>query len=340
MKYISLFSGIGGFELAIQELYPNAICLGYSEIKQTAISVYNRHFPSHKNIGNITTLTDEDIRKLTADGCDLIVAGFPCSNLSSLSRTSGSNQGLDGAKSGLFYNLLSILKIVKPRFFVIENNHSMGRKNCTQISNLLREELTEKIYCTVLDAKDFGVQSRKRIFWTNFPVETDNVTCTQTWDDVLNDETLCVSDKYISCMNRTLKCDHNPKYLIEVQQVGTKYRYITLPPVPNRRSRWQCSFHSDNSSDTPFTYPVGKSRPVTASFGSHNILCDHRGYEDGEFIPRLFSVTESERLFGFPDGWVSDVLHSRRNCLDCLGNSVVTIVIKYVLSHIIEVADS
>ena len=50
MKYISLFSGIGGFEVAIHRKWPNAVCLGYSEIKPSAIKVYETHFPDHINI--------------------------------------------------------------------------------------------------------------------------------------------------------------------------------------------------------------------------------------------------------------------------------------------------
>ena len=45
IKYLSLFSGIGGFELAIQSIFPNAECVGFSEIDKHAIKTYKKHFP-------------------------------------------------------------------------------------------------------------------------------------------------------------------------------------------------------------------------------------------------------------------------------------------------------
>ena len=84
MKYFSLFSGIGGFELGIQQAYDNhrdrkptkkrgndgrnlslpnisngngrrasASCVGYSEIEKSAIIIYQNHFPEQKNYGDI-----------------------------------------------------------------------------------------------------------------------------------------------------------------------------------------------------------------------------------------------------------------------------------------------
>lgn len=76
MKYISLFSGIGGFEIAIHRVFPEAVCLGYSEIRPAAIKVYEEHFPDHYNLGDITQITNEEITELVKDGCDLIVGGF------------------------------------------------------------------------------------------------------------------------------------------------------------------------------------------------------------------------------------------------------------------------
>ena len=82
------------------------------------------------------------------------------------------------------------------------------------------------------------------------------------------------------------------------------------------------------------TYPVGKSRVVTASFGNHNILLDRREQENGYFIPRLFSIIEIERLFGFDGGWTS-ILSSSRASKECLGNSVVVPVIEHIVNHLL-----
>ncbi len=50
MKYFSMFSGIGGFEIPLQEL--NFECVGFSEIDKYAISVYQKHFPTLEQRGD------------------------------------------------------------------------------------------------------------------------------------------------------------------------------------------------------------------------------------------------------------------------------------------------
>jgi DNA (cytosine-5)-methyltransferase 1 len=85
MKYLSLFSGIGGFELAIQSVFPNAECIGFSEIDKYAIQTYRKHYPDHPALGSIT-----DINPLTLPDFDLIVGGFPCQDLSIAHGRSGS----------------------------------------------------------------------------------------------------------------------------------------------------------------------------------------------------------------------------------------------------------
>ena len=61
VKYLSLFSGVGGFELAIHSVFPDAVCIGYSEVDSNAIKTYQKHFPEHVNLGDITKI-DIDAR--------------------------------------------------------------------------------------------------------------------------------------------------------------------------------------------------------------------------------------------------------------------------------------
>ena len=109
-----------------------------------------------------------------------------------------------------------------------------------------------------------------------------------------------------------------------------------VPHNKPSRSRWQCSFHSDTIEDSKnsviSSYPIGKCRPITGSFGNHNVLVDRRY---GGIKIRLFQLVEIERLFGFPDDYtkiLSTVSRENRSKrIDCLGNSVIVPVIKYIL---------
>ena len=80
MKYLSLFSGIGGFECAINQVFKKAQCLGFSEIDKMATKVYLEHFPDHPALGDITQV---DFRPFRGQ-VDLVVGGFACQDLSSI----------------------------------------------------------------------------------------------------------------------------------------------------------------------------------------------------------------------------------------------------------------
>jgi DNA-cytosine methyltransferase len=337
MKYISLFSGIGGFEVAIQNVFPNAKCIGYSEIKDQALNVYSKHFPNHVNLGDITEITEGQIREIMKDGCDLIVAGFPCTNLSSIAGFTSNRTGLDGKHSGLFWDLIRIVDMVfrisGPIDFIVENNGSMSQKSRDIISNELNR--FRKIHISVINAKDIGVQSRRRIYWTSFPVR-DELKCVQTWDDVLEDkkavEKYSVGEKTALCMNRTVKT-RNASCILHTVELQPNGLYISLNEECDGavKTRWSLGFISDTMETQVFSpYPVGKCRTLITSSGTNNIVFDRRFGSENEFLIRYFSPVESEYLFGFEKGWTA-MAKSRTQRCTLLGNSVVIPVISHIL---------
>jgi len=113
MRYFSAFSGIGGFELATPKEWK---CVGYSEILEPAIKIYEKHFPNIKNYGDITKIIADELPNF-----DLFVGGFPCQDLS----IAGKREGLSGTRSGLFYEIVRILKVKRPTYLLIENVRGM-----------------------------------------------------------------------------------------------------------------------------------------------------------------------------------------------------------------------
>jgi len=333
MKYISLFSGIGGFEVAIHRVFPEAECLGYSEIKPAAIKVYQHHFPDHYNLGDITQITDEKLVEITRDGCDMVVGGFPCTNLSSLAALNGDHSGLEGAKSGLLYEMLRVLRVVKPKYFIAENNFSMKKSDRKLITQLF-EEIFSEIHVTMLNAADFGVQTRKRLFWTNFPVEDYPKVCTQTWDDVLEPlETVKhnrISDNILNMMNQPFRVKND---MIQTRVAFRKKDYYIFQTIELKgKTRWEDSRCSDTMKEKLYTYPINKSRPITAGHtGGNNILIDRRS-RYGVLI-RDLTVKEKERLMRFDDDYTDvDIIISKRSNL--LGNAVVPVVIEHILENL------
>ena len=119
MKYLSLFTGIGGFDLPLREL--NFECVGWSEVDKYAIKTFEANFPElkGKNIGDITKY---DFRERRFDipretDVDLVVGGSPCQ---SFSIASNNRNGLGGV-SGLFNDYARALRFLKPKWFIWEN---------------------------------------------------------------------------------------------------------------------------------------------------------------------------------------------------------------------------
>jgi DNA (cytosine-5)-methyltransferase 1 len=105
MKLVSLFAGIGGFELAFSE------DLGFEVIfandnDRFACQTYRANFPNHKLIeGDIKEIDVKDIPPH-----DILVAGFPCQPFSH----AGKQQGLKDKRGNLFLEIVRVLKYHKP----------------------------------------------------------------------------------------------------------------------------------------------------------------------------------------------------------------------------------
>lgn len=114
--FVDLFSGIGGFRIALEDL--GGKCLGYSEIDPDAIEVYQRNFinylnPNEPNFGNITHLG-----KLPLETeIDLIVGGVPCQPWS----IAGKIKGFEDARGQLWFDAIRVVEENQPKAFIFEN---------------------------------------------------------------------------------------------------------------------------------------------------------------------------------------------------------------------------
>lgn len=337
MKYISLFSGIGGFELAIHNTFKEAKCIGYSEVDKFALKVYQHHFPTHTNLGDVTKITEEDIKELIEGegGCDLLVGGFPCQNLSSLARENKScnSEGLDGPKSGLFWNMVQVIRWIqtynpkgKSLHLLIENNASMKKVYKQQITEELQSTYNTPLSCTMLNGADFGVQIRRRLYWTTFPISLKGIECTQTWDDVLlplvEAKELCITEASIRKGNKLHPHKTNDTTLFLV--ASSSVHHFESRYNPTSKSMWQLGKHTDTERD--------KSIPMISNGSFEDILVDRRFYDNNHFLARYIHNTEREALFFLPNGWVSDLCSKTRG-KRLLGNTVIVRVIEFILSQ-------
>ena len=167
LKMLSLFSGIGAFERALENLHIPYTLVNYCEIDKTAAKAYSilHNVPEEMNLRDVTTISTATL----PHDLDLITYGFPCQDIS----LAGKKRGLfreDGSltRSGLFFEALRIIKDTQPLIALAENVKNLtgdGFKEQfeTVLSSLF--EVGYNSYFCVLNSKDFGVpQNRERVF--------------------------------------------------------------------------------------------------------------------------------------------------------------------------------
>ena len=163
MRFLDLFSGIGGFRFGMERAGHK--CIGYCEIDKYARASYQAIHDTEGEIDykDITEVTDEEFRKLRGK-VDIICGGFPCQAFS----IAGKQLGFEDARGTLFYEIARATEQIKPRYLFLENvrnllSHDKG-KTFERILKILHE-LGYDVEWQVLNSKNFGVpQNRERVF--------------------------------------------------------------------------------------------------------------------------------------------------------------------------------
>ena len=160
-SYIDLFSGIGGFRLALDSL--NGRCKNFSEINKDAIETYCANFQedTSQNIGNITK-----VKELPSH--DLLTGGVPCQSWS----IAGKNLGFDDDRGQLWNDTIYLLAQSQPKAFIFENVKGLvDPRNKTALDYILKriEEAGYFAQHFVINSFDYGVpQNRVRVYILGF----------------------------------------------------------------------------------------------------------------------------------------------------------------------------
>jgi DNA (cytosine-5)-methyltransferase 1 len=160
---VSLFAGVGGFDLALER---NGVKVVASvEIDEKASAILAKQFPNSKLFNDIKGVTGEQLINAGFDPENgIITGGFPCQDLS----VAGKRAGLNGNRSGLFYEIVRLLDETKAKYFILENVVGLLSSNKGADMGAVIGALVERGYGVayrILDAQYFGVpQRRRRVF--------------------------------------------------------------------------------------------------------------------------------------------------------------------------------
>ena len=162
MKAVSLFAGVGGFDLAL--IQNGAEMVASVEIDKHARKILERQFPTTTHLEDVKNVTGKQLFDLGFNSDGIIVGGFPCQDLS----VAGKRRGLAGERSGLFFEVVRLLEETKAKWFILENVPGLLSSNNGRDLGIVIGALAELGYGVayrILDAQYFGVpQRRRRIF--------------------------------------------------------------------------------------------------------------------------------------------------------------------------------
>lgn len=159
INVFSLFDGMSCGQLALQKAGVPVGTYHASEIDKWAIKVTEKNFPWTFQMGDITKLEDWRLKVIRDEvGIDLVMGGSPCQGFS----FAGKNLNFEDPRSKLFFEFVRVLKILKPKYFLLENVR-MKKESQDIISDYMGVEPI------VVNSNLVSAQNRHRLYWTNIP---------------------------------------------------------------------------------------------------------------------------------------------------------------------------
>lgn len=126
MRFLSLFAGIGGFDLGLERA--GWQCVGQVEIDPFCQKILAKHWPNVPRFDDVRTVTGELVRERCGD-IDAIVGGFPCQDIS----VAGKGEGINAERSGLYWQIHRLAAEVRPRILLLENVPALRTRGADDI---------------------------------------------------------------------------------------------------------------------------------------------------------------------------------------------------------------
>lgn len=362
MKFVSLFSGIGGFDLAFERA--GMECVSVCEIDKNAQAILRRHFPKAELF--------DDVRKVGIathgrKSIDVICGGFPCQDLS----VAGKRAGLAGERSGLWFEFARIIDELEPSWVVIENVPGLLSSDKGRDFAVIIQWLAQRGYGVVwrvLDAQYFGVpQRRRRVFLVaSFGSGRSAEVLFERESGTGNTPPSREAGKDVAFSLRA-----NPSHSGDKGDGGVNTTLIPSRSIAQSLTSSNTQNNggggiTDRSTPTLIVMAHGQANAEIVSDGSPSLTTNHeapilwhnhqqdgsiRMQEDGTAptvsrqwgtggnnvpfvgVRRLMPI-ECERLQGFPDGWTDGQSDTQR--YKQLGNAVAVPVAEWIAKRIVK----
>ena len=357
IKVLSLFSGMGAPERALEKLGIPFEIEAWSEIDKYAKKAYailHCDGDESKNLGDITKIDELDL--LDLEDVDLITYGFPCQDISlaGLGKGLWEIDALTGervkTRSGLVWDAHRIIGEVLPKVAICENVKNLtSKKFANEFQAILNslEDLGYNNYWQVLNAKNYGVpQNRERIFIVSIRKDVDDgsfkfpepMPLKLRLKDVLDtdvDEKYFISTKgikYICSPKRGVATDVNAE--------------VAQPLTAKGQQNWTGSFVSPNIDHLEKSSEIGGDNPVTIKMKDGEELVEYKEpkyrhhfhflYSDYEMLNMMLNLdSELKDAYELYHEYIRFNNTDYNNPIDSL-NDLNEIINDFILSNIEE----
>ena len=334
LRFADLFSGIGGFHLALQQAADSGCeLLGYSEIDPVCREIYEQAFNVDKatSNGDIRYLVNGKDGEWGMPQFDICFGGFPCQPFSNV----GKRQGFSDDRSNVFFDLLRVIRYYRPSYFVLENVEKIKTLEKGTILAMLVKELKDlgyKVDIQLLCAKDYGLpHQRKRIFFCGRRQHKQ-----KRFSDLPVPKPLSLEDSRYPSTWHLLERSMPAKHIVPI---GSRKTIFT------RNEKWMGDLEIDRAIARPICATMGKWHRANQD----NYYTEHYVMSDGGIKPKSFDYLrdtvrrltplEALRLQGFPDSFEAHYISagiSPTPAYKTIGNAVPVDLAFAVISNLLK----
>lgn len=314
MNVLSLFDGISCARVALDRAGIEVNAYMASEIDKNAIKVSEKNYPDIIRVGSVVRLEVEG-------QVDLLIGGSPCQDLSIAKKD---RKGLDGDRSGLFWEFVRIKKECNPQWFVLENVASMPKAD----RDIITKEMG--VEPVMFNASLVSAQCRKRLFWTNIPFDLpeDRGILLKDILEADVDEKFYFNGKIGSSQANRVR-DFSGKSVTLSAHGGGAGAKTGLYKVGRDIGRRLVDGHrADADTTIPYERRIetrdDEKCGTLTSVAKDNLVV-------GERIRKLTPI-ECERLQGLPDNYTEGIAMTHR--YKCLGNAFNVDVVAHILGRV------
>lgn len=340
MRVLSLFDGISCARVAFEKAGIKVDAYYASEIDKHAIAVSKKNYPDIIQLGSVVGLTPPE-------GIDFLIGGSPCQDLSIAKKD---RQGLDGDRSGLFWEYVRIKEECNPTYFILENVASMPKKDRDLIT------ITLGVQPVLFNASLVSAQCRKRLFWTNlkFDLPEDRGILLKhiLQPDGEVDERM-VSDGKAFCLTATYQGATESNSIERKQRTMVKF---TPTAQTGRNETKKLGYVGEFDHQAKRVYDEEGKLPALNVVCNSMVKVGHIGTSNGKanrvYDPsgksctlstssplvqcssiRKLTPIECERLQSLPDNYTEGI--AKTNRYKCLGNAFNVDVVSHILRSLV-----